>query len=85
MTLTIPIATAGADSIKGIGTMMMRGLGGIRAGNVATSTQMAGSVNSTRSGNGGANKDGVRLKGWVAGVWIVLLFNALTISNLWQD
>lgn len=63
----------------------------IRAGNVATSTQMAGSVNSTRSGNGtvvfigGANKVGVRLKGWVAGVWIVLLFKALTISDLWQD
>ena len=58
---------------------------------MATSTQMAESVNSTRSGNGtvvsigGANKDGVRLKGWVAGVWIVLLFQALTISNLWQD
>lgn len=50
-----------------------------------------GGVNSTRSGNGtvvfigGANKDGVRLKGRVAGVWIVLLFKVLTISNLWQD
>ena len=45
MSLTIPIATAGANSIEGIGTMMMmRGLGGIKAGNVATSTQMAGSV-----------------------------------------
>lgn len=52
MSLIIPIATAGANSIEGIGTMMMRGLGGIRAGNVATSTQMAGSVNSARSGNG---------------------------------
>lgn len=36
ISLTIPIATAGANSVEGIGTMMMRGLDGIRAGNVAT-------------------------------------------------
>ena len=75
----LPTASASMDSSQGIGAMILKGLGGIGVGTVATPTHTVG-YNGTMAGNGtmmfmgDGKKNGLRFKGWVAWVWTVLVF-----------
>ena len=75
----LPTASASMDSSQGIGAMIIKGLGGIGAGTVATPTHTAG-YNGTMAGNGtmmfmgDGKKNGLRFNGWVAWVWTVSVF-----------
>lgn len=80
MSFTLPTAGASVSSGEGIGAMIMKGLGGIGAGIVASPTQTAG-YNGTRGGNatmvftGDAKEYSThRFRGWVAWVGTLLLY-----------
>lgn len=80
LNFTLPTVSAAAVTSEGIGAIILKGLGGIGAGTVASPTSTAAAYNGTRGGNrtmvfmGGAKHDDILFKGWAAWVWTALLF-----------